>query len=45
MSEPDPATLPERTWLDLPATGFGLDNLLLGIFSTPTQVRVRACGS
>ena len=36
MSEPDPATRPERTWLDLPPdTGFGLDNLPLGIFSTP----------
>jgi fumarylacetoacetase len=31
----DPALLPERTWLDLPPdTGFGLDNLPLGIFST-----------
>jgi fumarylacetoacetase len=30
----DPALLPERTWLDLPPdTGFGLDNLPLGIFS------------
>ncbi len=32
--ESDPA-LPEGTWLDLPpGTGFGLDNLPLGIFST-----------
>ena len=31
----DPALLPERCWLDLPPdTGFGLDNLPLGIFST-----------
>jgi fumarylacetoacetase len=31
----DPADLPERCWLDLPSdTGFGLDNLPLGIFST-----------
>ena len=31
----DPALLPERTWLELPPdTGFGLDNLPLGIFST-----------
>ena len=30
----DPAALPERCWLDLPEdTGFGLDNLPLGIFS------------
>ena len=29
-----PAPRPERTWLDLPAdTGFGLDNLPLGVFS------------
>jgi fumarylacetoacetase len=33
--EPDPEVLRERTWLDLPAdTGFGLDNLPLGIFTT-----------
>ena len=31
----DPASLPERCWLDLPSdTGFGLDNLPLGIFAT-----------
>jgi fumarylacetoacetase len=31
----DPALLPERCWLDLPSdTGFGLDNLPLGVFST-----------
>jgi fumarylacetoacetase len=31
----DPAALPERCWLDLPEdTGFGLDNLPLGLFST-----------
>jgi fumarylacetoacetase len=31
----DPASLPERTWLDLPPdTGFGLDNLPLGVFTT-----------
>jgi fumarylacetoacetase len=31
----DPALLPERIWLDLPPdTGFGLDNLPLGVFST-----------
>jgi fumarylacetoacetase len=30
----DPALLPERTWLDVPEdTGFGIDNLPLGIFS------------
>jgi fumarylacetoacetase len=30
----DPALLPERTWLPLPPdTGFGLDNLPLGIFA------------
>jgi len=31
----DPASLPDRCWLDLPDdTGFGLDNLPLGVFST-----------
>ena len=40
--EPDPATLPERTWLELPpGTGFGLDNLPLGIFSTDDDARPR----
>src|SRR3712207_8321709 len=35
ISVTDPAAPPERCWLDLPeGTGFGLDNLPLGVFST-----------
>jgi fumarylacetoacetase len=37
---PDPGTLPERCWLDLPeGTGFGLQNLPYGVFSTPGTAR------